>query len=208
MSAEKGGALRTQTTGGRRALLALLFSATLVVAPLVLLHGSASAAHGAAQAAGRARPASGRVGSAGAGSALAGYRVGSSSNHAPATAAAGPAPTTTTAPPATTTTAPPVTTTTAPPTTTTTAPPAPADESSEEGVATWYSEAPPGGCASPTLAFGTEVEVTDSSDGATASCVVDDREAPNPGRVLDMSYSGFSQLADPSQGVATVTVSW
>lgn len=194
-------------------MLALLFSATLIVAPLVLLHGSASAARGARPAAaGRAGPeGAGGSGTTGAGSALTGYRVDPSSTHRPARrpatvtpAPAAPVPTTTT----TTTTAPPPTTTTAPPTTTTTAPPAPSDESSEEGVATWYSEAPPGGCASPTLAFGTEVQVTDDSDGATTSCVVDDREAPNPGRVVDLSYSGFSQLADPSQGVATVTVSW
>ncbi|HUA94725.1 MAG TPA: septal ring lytic transglycosylase RlpA family protein [Acidimicrobiales bacterium] len=207
MSAEKGGALRTQTTGGRRALLALLFSAGLIVAPLVLLHGSASAAHGAEPAGGgRSTSAGSRTGTAGAGSVLAGYRVSPSPNHRrsvrPATV-----PTTTTVPPTTTTTPPPPTTT-VPPTTTTTLPPAPLDDSSEEGVATWYSEAPPGGCASPSLAFGTEVQVTDSSAGTSTTCVVDDREAPNPGRVVDLSYSGFSQLADPSQGVATVTVSW
>jgi Lytic transglycolase len=207
MSAEKGGALRTETTGGRRALLALLFSAALIVAPLVLLHGSASAAHGAEPAGGgRAAPDGSGTGTTGAGSALAGYRVGPSENHRPAEHPATPAPTATTAPPPTT--VPPPTTTTVPAPTTTTAPPAPVDDSSEDGVATWYSEAPPGGCASPSLAFGTEVQVTDSSAGTSTTCVVDDREAPNPGRVVDLSYSGFSQLADPSQGVATVTVSW
>jgi rare lipoprotein A (peptidoglycan hydrolase) len=50
--------------------------------------------------------------------------------------------------------------------------------------------------------------VVNDADGATASCVVDDREAANPGRVLDMSYTGFSQIADPAQGVVTVTISW
>ena len=46
------------------------------------------------------------------------------------------------------------------------------------------------------------------TDGASVSCVVDDREASNPGRVVDMSYTGFSQIADPTQGVVTVTISW
>jgi rare lipoprotein A (peptidoglycan hydrolase) len=131
--------------------------------------------------------------------------------------------TTTTAPPVTTTTtAPPVTTTTtAPPvTTTTTTPPAPlpqpaaapapapAPSNSESGEATWYSEAPPGMCASPTLAFGTVLTVTNVATGASTTCTVDDREADNPGRVVDMSYSGFSAIADPGQGVVTVTISW
>jgi hypothetical protein len=200
MSPEKGGALRTPTTGGRRAALALLFSVALVAAPFVLLHGPPSGAHRAVR---RVAGRHGReAGTAGSGTALAGYRVDPSvpdMTDDPATPAPADAPTTTAPPP-------PSTTTTAPPPSA--PPPVQTASSSEDGVATWYSEAPPGGCASPTLAFGTEVQVTDDADGATTSCIVDDREAPNPGRVLDMSYSGFSQLADPSQGVVTVTISW
>jgi rare lipoprotein A (peptidoglycan hydrolase) len=76
------------------------------------------------------------------------------------------------------------------------------------GQATWYSESPAGGCASPTLPRGTEVRVVNDANGATTTCLVDDREADNPGRVLDMSYTGFSEIGDPSQGVITVTISW
>ncbi|MGD0749682.1 MAG: septal ring lytic transglycosylase RlpA family protein, partial [Acidimicrobiales bacterium] len=138
-----------------------------------------------------------------------------------------PATTTTTAPPATTTTttapaptttttsppapAPTTTTTTAPPpppptTTTTTAPPAP--RNSEEGEATWYSEAPAGMCASPTLPFGTEITVVNTSTGASTTCTVDDREGAGYPRVVDMSPEGFSQIADLGQGVVDVTISW
>jgi rare lipoprotein A (peptidoglycan hydrolase) len=63
-------------------------------------------------------------------------------------------------------------------------------------------------CASPDLAFGTVLTVTNTATGASTTCTVDDREADNPGRVVDMSYSGFSAIADPSQGVAEVTISW
>jgi rare lipoprotein A (peptidoglycan hydrolase) len=138
-----------------------------------------------------------------------------------------PAVTTTTGAPVTTTTVASVTTTTVAPapepavvrpavvvpvaTTTTTAPPAPQPTTaarSEHGQATWYSEAPPGKCASPTLAFGTVLTVTNTTTGATTTCTVDDREAAGYPRVVDLSYSGFSQIADPSQGVVDVTISW
>ena len=113
---------------------------------------------------------------------------------APETANVEPAPTTTTTQPA------PVTPTTVP------TPSGPAY--SENGEATWYSEAPPGKCASPTLPFGTVLTVTNDATGASTSCTVDDREESPYPRVVDMSYSGFSQIADPSQGVVDVTISW
>jgi rare lipoprotein A (peptidoglycan hydrolase) len=126
--------------------------------------------------------------------------------------------TSTTALPTTTTSDPPApsptTTTTAPPpppppTTTTTAPPAPADPANQEvGEATWYSEAAAGMCASPTLPFGTVLTVTNNATGASTQCTVDDRESAGYPRVVDMSYSGFSQIADPNQGVVEVTISW
>jgi rare lipoprotein A (peptidoglycan hydrolase) len=132
------------------------------------------------------------------------------------------APPTTVAPTTTPTTAAPVTTTTeapAPATTTTVAPhaaPAPVvaaptaatPQYSENGEATWYSEAPDGYCASPTLPFGTVLTVRNDATGATTSCKVDDREESPYPRVVDMSYAGFSQIADPSQGVVDVTISW
>ncbi len=134
-----------------------------------------------------------------------------------------PAPvTTTTAPPGlpvtTTTVAAPVTTTTTtapsgPPVTTTSVPPAarPVETAADSasGQVTWYAEAPPGGCASPSLPPGTEVVVVDDADGASTSCVVDDREATNGGgRLLDLSVTGFSSLAPVTQGVIAVTISW
>jgi rare lipoprotein A (peptidoglycan hydrolase) len=139
--------------------------------------------------------------------------------HAPAT-------TTTTAPPATTTTTPaPATTTTAPPppppTTTTTAPPPPPPTTTttapraaavaahdESGEATWYAAAPSGLCASPTLPFGTVLTVVNEATGASTVCTVDDREDAGYPRVVDLSPEGFAQIADTSQGVVDVTISW
>jgi rare lipoprotein A (peptidoglycan hydrolase) len=76
------------------------------------------------------------------------------------------------------------------------------------GAATWYGAASPGSCASPSLPFGTVLTVTNVATGSRTTCVVDDREADNPGRVVDMSPSGFSQIAALSEGVVTVSVSW
>jgi rare lipoprotein A (peptidoglycan hydrolase) len=130
------------------------------------------------------------------------------------------APTTTTLPPTPTTTpttAAPVTTTTEAPVSTTTpttaspvvvsaTPAAPAY--SENGEATWYAAAPFGYCASPTLPFGTVLTVRNDATGATTTCTVDDREESPYPRVVDLSYEGFTQIADPSQGVVDVTISW
>jgi rare lipoprotein A len=63
-------------------------------------------------------------------------------------------------------------------------------------------------CASPTLPFGTVLRVTNAATGASTTCTVDDREQAGFPRVVDMSPSGFAQLADPSQGVVDVTISW
>jgi rare lipoprotein A (peptidoglycan hydrolase) len=103
------------------------------------------------------------------------------------------------------------------PTTTTTtvpprpaAPPAPAPTATgheESGQASWY-QATPGTCASPDLPFGTVVTVTNLSSGASVTCTIDDREAHNPGRVIDMSEQTFAQLADPSVGLIEVSVRW
>jgi rare lipoprotein A (peptidoglycan hydrolase) len=78
----------------------------------------------------------------------------------------------------------------------------------EHGQATWYAAAPAGMCASPTLPFGTVLTVTNAATGASTTCTVDDREQAGFPRVVDMSPSGFAQLADPSQGVVDVTISW
>jgi rare lipoprotein A (peptidoglycan hydrolase) len=121
--------------------------------------------------------------------------------------------TTTTAPPTTTTTsAPPPTTTTTttppPPPTTTTTTTHPRPTNSEVGEATWYSAAPGGYCASPTLPFGTVLTVTNHATGASTTCTVDDREDSGYPRVVDLSPEGFGQIASLGQGVAEVTISW
>jgi rare lipoprotein A (peptidoglycan hydrolase) len=79
---------------------------------------------------------------------------------------------------------------------------------SERGQATWYAAAPPGRCASPTLPFGTVLTVTNLATGAETVCTVDDREQAGYPRVVDLSPSGFAQLASPSQGVVDVSISW
>jgi hypothetical protein len=208
LSPEKGGALRTHSIGGRRACVAALCSGALVALPLLLLQaGPARAARGLESTTADSEAAAPQ------------WQLIYSRSLASAST-----PTTTTAPPATTTTtAPPVTTTTrapAPSTTTTTTPAkavvaqnqavqtAAQGSDSATGGATWYAEAPSGTCASPTLPFGTTLQVTNNATGATTTCLVEDREADNPGRVVDMSVSGFSQLGDTSQGVISVTISW
>lgn len=95
----------------------------------------------------------------------------------------------------------PTTTTTVAPTTTTTS------GNTETGQASWY-QAQAGTCASPTLAFGTQVTVTDLANGRTTTCTVDDRQDPSTGRVLDLSEASFAQLADPSVGVIEVRLTW
>jgi rare lipoprotein A (peptidoglycan hydrolase) len=50
--------------------------------------------------------------------------------------------------------------------------------------------------------------VTNVTTGARTTCTVDDREGAGYPRVVDLSPSGFAQLADPSQGVVDVTISW
>jgi rare lipoprotein A (peptidoglycan hydrolase) len=129
--------------------------------------------------------------------------------HAPGSTTTTTAPTTTTLPPTTTTTAPrPVTTTTLPPPPTTTTTTRPTPTNSEVGDATWYAAAPAGYCASPTLPFGTVLTVVNNATGATTVCTVDDREGAGYPRVVDLSPEGFDQIADTSQGVVQVTISW
>jgi hypothetical protein len=75
------------------------------------------------------------------------------------------------------------------------------------GEASWY-DTTPGGCASPTLAFGTVVTVTDVATGGSVRCTVDDRQSASTGRVLDMSETTFSRLSSLSAGVIEVLLSW
>ncbi len=211
MSPAKGGGLRAQHTGGRRLLVGSLLSLGLLVVPLLVLGTGAtltSAAPGGAGGGRTAASASARPETGAIGNLKLAFQL-------PSTTAS-----TTTAPPPTTTTDPTTTTTTTtapPPTTTTTTtrpsglPPATVPTTINDtatGIATWYSEAPPGRCASPWLAFGTTVSITDIATGVSITCLVDDREAQNPGRVIDLSPSGFEAMAPLSQGVIQVNISW
>jgi hypothetical protein len=47
-----------------------------------------------------------------------------------------------------------------------------------------------------------------AATGGSVVCTVDDLEADNVGRVVDLSPAEFSELAPLSQGVVQVTVSW
>jgi rare lipoprotein A (peptidoglycan hydrolase) len=214
VSPEKGGALRNQSTGGRRLGVAAVICGFLLGAPLLLLqnqtaHASRSSAASRTEQK-KAVFSSSHVDGVKLPSHLVAYQAATttSTTAAPTTTSTTAPPTTTTAPPPTTTT-----TTTAPPpppppptTTTTTAPPDPTAE--ESGEATWYSAAAPGYCASPTLPFGTVLTVVNGATGASTTCTVDDREGAGYPRVVDLSPEGFSQIADLGQGVVDVTISW
>ena len=111
---------------------------------------------------------------------------------------------TTTVPRSTTTTS---TTTTVPPTTTTTQPvPVAGTRVQTSGIVTYYDH-PAGHCASPWLPFGTVVEVTNPANGASVTCVVDDREA-DTARSIDLATSTFAEIAPLWQGVVDARLNW
>jgi len=108
----------------------------------------------------------------------------------------------------TTTTVPPTTTTVPATTTTTTFQPrleAGADVQTR-GDVTYYAR-PPGHCASPWLPFGTVVSITNPANGATVTCLVDDREA-DKARSIDLATSTFAEIAPLSQGVVYAILRW
>jgi rare lipoprotein A (peptidoglycan hydrolase) len=81
------------------------------------------------------------------------------------------------------------------------------DRHAAVGVATWYAWHP-GQCASPFLPHGTLLTVTDLATHKTITCLVTDTEAHNPGRVVDLSNWCFEELAPLSQGVVRVRITW
>ena len=182
-----------------------MLCATLLVAPLLALHGSgdASAAPDRPVAAGGAGPTS--------------HRTSGAERPAPVTIAEAPVrqvTATTLPPPTTTSTVPPTTTTTSSPptTTTTTTTTAPVAQATATGAvrttgAVTYYDHPAGRCASPRLPFGTVVWVTNPANGATVTCTVDDREADTE-RSIDLATATFAELAPLSQGVIDATLSW
>ncbi len=89
----------------------------------------------------------------------------------------------------------------------TTAPPPPA-RSRQEGEASYFSEGTPGTCAHRTLPFGTEVKVTNLTNGRSTTCRVADRGPYVNGRILDLSTQGFTEIASISAGAVRVRIEW
>ena len=71
---------------------------------------------------------------------------------------------------------------------------------------TYYAR-PPGHCASPWLPFGTVVSITNPGNGATVTCLVDDREA-DKSRSIDLATATFAEIAPLSQGVVYAILRW
>ncbi len=114
----------------------------------------------------------------------------------------------TTTRPVPTTTVPPTSTRPVPTTTTTTTThPVPVGSGVHTmGIVTYYDH-PAGRCASPWLPFGTVVTVTNPVNGATVTCVVDDREA-DTARSIDLATDTFASIAPLWQGVVDARLSW
>lgn len=87
-------------------------------------------------------------------------------------------------------------------TTTTTAPP-----NRQQGGASWYDYRP-GECAHQTIPKGTVVTIRSLATGATTKCTVTDRGPYGAGRIIDLDRATFAQLADPSDGIIQVEISW
>ena len=97
------------------------------------------------------------------------------------------------------------TTTTRPRSTTTTS--TTVDSHTQSGGASWYDYRS-GECAHQTIAKGTVVTVTNLANGATTTCVVTDRGPYAGGRIIDLDRGTFDQIADSSQGVIQVRITW
>ncbi len=88
-------------------------------------------------------------------------------------------------------------------------PPPPANL--ERGQATWYSQPSgygAGGCAHRTLPMGTVVTIVNLADGASTTCVVNDRGPFGEGRIIDLDDDVFARLAPTSAGVIDVEIRW
>jgi len=75
------------------------------------------------------------------------------------------------------------------------------------GDGTWYRH--PGlTAASPWLAFGTIVRVTNLENGKTVTVRINDRGPTGPGRIIDLSDSAFAHIASLGEGVIRVRIRW
>jgi cytoskeletal protein RodZ len=222
-SRKESGVLRTKIQEGTRPGAAVLLCGALLIVPLLLIQNGSGASASKAGS-GRVRPATTAPSHGGgpswrlasdtksrstadtsgaAAQATALPMTTSVSTTVPAPQAAAPhvqeaaqrvLPTTTTTP------------VTAPPTTTSTPATVAAGGSAHYGQLPYYAH-PAGRCASPFLPFGTAVRITNPANGASAICVVDDREADTQ-RSIDLATSTFAALAPLWQGVIDAQLSW
>jgi rare lipoprotein A len=126
---------------------------------------------------------------------------------APSTTAPSSSTTTTARPRAAALAAPRSTTTTRPRSTTTSTTSTTAASNTQTGGASWYDYRA-GECAHQTIPKGTTVTVTNLANGATTTCVVTDRGPYAGGRIIDLDRGTFDQIADSSQGVIQVRITW
>jgi resuscitation-promoting factor RpfB len=75
------------------------------------------------------------------------------------------------------------------------------------GDGTWYRHAGLT-AASPWLAFGTVVRVTNLENGRTVTVTINDRGPTGPGRIIDLSDRAFAHIASLSEGVIRVRIRW
>ena len=61
--------------------------------------------------------------------------------------------------------------------------------------------------AHPSLPMGSRLRVTNQSNGASVVVRVNDRGPYYGGRILDLAYGAFNQIASPSRGVAKICYS-
>ena len=72
----------------------------------------------------------------------------------------------------------------------------------------WFYDYRSGECAHQTIAKGTVVTVTNLANGATTTCVVTDRGPYQGDRIIDLDRGTIDQIADSSQGVIQVRITW
>lgn len=106
--------------------------------------------------------------------------------------------------------------TTRPPTTTTTRKPAPTTTTTtarsyangQGGKASWYHAAASGGCAHRTLPKGTQLRVTNTANGRSIVCTINERGPYVDGRIVDLSRPDFDAVAGAHVGVIDVLIEW
>jgi hypothetical protein len=75
------------------------------------------------------------------------------------------------------------------------------------GDGTWYRHSGLT-AASPWLAFGTVVRVTNLENGRTVTVTINDRGPTGEGRIIDLSDKAFAHIASLSEGVIRVRIRW